>query len=228
MSREIVLDTETTGLKPEQGDRLVEVGALELVNLLPTGRVWHHYINPERSMPEEAFRVHGLGDDFLADKPVWSALADDFLDFIGDAPLVIHNAPFDMGFLNMELRRLGRTALPAERAIDTLTMARRAFPGAQTTLDALCRRFGVDNTGRVLHGALLDAELLADVYLELKGGREPGLVIGERRQSNAAVSKSAETGAVVRTPLRRTPNADEAEVHAALVAKLKAPLWEKT
>lgn len=225
MSREIVLDTETTGLKPEQGHRLVEVGALEIVNLLPTGRVWHKYVNPEREMPEEAFRVHGLGDDFLADQPLWAELVDDFLAFIGDAPLVIHNAPFDMGFLNMELRRLDRPPLPANRAIDTLAMARRAFPGAQTTLDALCRRFGVDNTGRVLHGALLDAELLADVYLELKGGREPGLVIADRRQARPVAVEARAAPAIARTPLRRTPSGEEAEAHAALVAKLKTPLW---
>ncbi len=171
--REICLDTETTGLKPEEGHRVIEIGAVELHNHIPTGRTFHVYINPERDVPEEAVKVHGLTAEFLADKPTFAEIVDDFLAFIGeDAPLVIHNAEFDRKFLNWELSIVGRPAIPPERCIDTLEIARRKFPGAQNTLDALCRRFGVDNSARELHGALLDAQLLADVYIELIGGRQ--------------------------------------------------------
>ncbi len=172
--REIALDTETTGLNPDEGDRIVEIGAVEMINHVPTGQVYHQYINPERPMPAEAQAVHGLSDEFLADKPLFAHVADDFLAFVGDAALVIHNAVFDMRFINAELTRIGHEPLPMSRAIDTLEVARRRFPGAQNSLDALCRRFSVDNSGRDLHGALLDAELLAKVYLELMGGRQPG------------------------------------------------------
>jgi DNA polymerase-3 subunit epsilon len=175
--REIVMDTETTGLDPADGHRIVEIGAVELVNLLPTGRVYHQYINPERPVPREAENIHGLGNDFLRDKPVFARIATDFLDFIGDSTLVIHNAAFDMRMLNAELTRLGQPVLPMSRAVDTLEIARKRFPGAQASLDALCRRFGVDNSGREKHGALLDTELLAEVYLELMGGRQQGLVL---------------------------------------------------
>lgn len=173
--REIVLDTETTGFEPSEGDRLVEIGGVELFNHVPTGRVYHQYINPQRSMPQSAFEVHGLGDDFLADKPLFAEVAEAFLDFIGDAKLVIHNAAFDMKFLNAELGWLGKPLLPMEQAIDTLAIARRKFPGSPASLDALCRRFGVDNSAREKHGALLDSEILAEVYLELIGGQQPGL-----------------------------------------------------
>ena len=173
--REIVLDTETTGLDPEEGHRIVEIGALELRNGLPTGRTFHKYVNPERSMPAEAYEVHGLGDDFLRGQPVFAAILEEFLDFIAGDPLVIHNAAFDMAMINAELRRHGREPLPDSRAIDTVQIARRKFPGAHASLDALCRRFGVDNSGREKHGALLDSELLAEVYLELQGGRQQGL-----------------------------------------------------
>ena len=173
--REIVMDTETTGLEATGGDRIVEIGGVELINHLPTGRTYHQYINPERTMPREAFEVHGLSDDFLSDKPVFARIADEFLEFIGDARLVIHNASFDMAFFNAELDRLGRPVLPMDRAIDTLEIARRKFPGAQASLDALCKRFGIDNSARTLHGALLDSEILAEVYLELLGGRQQGL-----------------------------------------------------
>ncbi|WP_428513758.1 DNA polymerase III subunit epsilon [Roseovarius sp.] len=175
--REIVLDTETTGFDPEQGDRIVEIGAVELFNHMPTGRRYHEYINPERSMPQEAFEVHGLGDDFLRDKPVFSKIAQSFVDFIGDAKLVIHNAAFDMKFLNAELGWLKMPRIPWEQAVDTLDIARRKFPGSPASLDALCRRFGIDNSSRTLHGALLDSEILAEVYLELIGGRQPDFAL---------------------------------------------------
>ena len=173
--REIVLDTETTGLDPENGHRIVEIGCVEIDNLLPTGRTFHVYLNPERDMPAEAEAVHGLSADFLADKPRFIEIVDEFLDFIGDAPLVIHNAAFDMRFLNAELVRAGREPLPPSRAVDTLALARTRFPGANNTLDALCTRFNVDLSAREKHGALLDSELLAAVYLPLKGGPQPGL-----------------------------------------------------
>ena len=174
MTREIVLDTETTGIDPADGHRVVEIGCVELEGLMPTGNTFHVYINPQRDMPNGAYEVHGLSAEFLSGFPVFSEHAEAFIEFIGDAPLVIHNASFDMKFLNAELGMLGRPLLPPGRAIDTLAMARKAYPGAQNSLDALCRRFGIDNTSRTLHGALLDSELLAEVYLELKGGRQPG------------------------------------------------------
>ena len=163
--REIVLDTETTGLDPANGDRVVEIGCVETMHHIATGESFHVYINPERDMPQEAFNVHGLSEEFLSDKPVFAEIIGDFMAFIGDAPLVIHNAEFDMRFLNAEFKKLGRPLLPRERAIDTVAMARRKFPGAQANLDALCRRFEIDLSRRDKHGALLDAELLADVYL---------------------------------------------------------------
>ena len=175
--REVVLDTETTGLDPKNGDRIVEIGAIELFNHMPTGQYFHQYLNPERQVPQEAFAVHGLSDDFLRNKPRFIDIVEDFLSFIGDAKMVIHNASFDMRFLNEELKRVGRNIFPDNQAIDTLLIARKKFPGAQNSLDALCRRFSIDNSGREKHGALLDSELLSDVYLELIGGRQPGLVL---------------------------------------------------
>ena len=184
--REIVLDTETTGLDPESGDRIIEIGAVELWNHVATGETYHVYINPERSMPEEAFGVHGIGPDLLEsprlpekgevtlkDKPVFAKVGPGFRDFVGNAKLVIHNASFDMKFLNAELGRMGALLIPMEQAIDTLAIARKRFPGSPASLDALCRRFGIDNSNRLLHGALLDSEILAEVYLELIGGRQP-------------------------------------------------------
>ena len=230
--REIVMDTETTGLKPEEGHRVVEIGAVELVNLLPTGRIYHQYINPERAMPKEAERIHGLDDAFLADKPVFARIATDFLDFIGDARLVIHNASFDMMMLNAELRQLGHEPLPMSRAVDTLDLARRRFPGAQASLDALCRRFEVDNSGREKHGALLDSELLAEVYLELMGGRQQGLSLDAGLRPSAEPGASAPAEAAVYRPPPRPrplpPRITEAEraAHAAFVADLgDATLW---
>jgi len=222
--REIVLDTETTGFDAEGGDRIVEIGALELVNHLPTGRTFHVYINPERMMPKEAFDVHGLGDDFLRDKPKFAEVAQGFIDFIGDdARLVIHNASFDMKFLNAELRRAGFQTLPWSRALDTLAMARERFPGSPATLDALCRRFGVDNSGRELHGALLDSELLAEVYLELIGGRQPDLVLNSPVLANKGTDSS---NAQIRPraprprPLAPRLTPQEMQAHADFIAKM--------
>lgn len=182
--REIVLDTETTGLDPAQGDRIVEIGAVELWNHVPTGKTYHQYIDPQRSMPQEAFEVHGLGDDFLRGKPVFARIADEFLDFIGDAKLIIHNASFDMKFLNAELAWAQKRTLPMDQAIDTLAIARRRFPGSPSSLDALCRRFNIDNSARTLHGALLDSEILAEVYLELIGGRQPDFALANNPSSS--------------------------------------------
>ena len=202
--REIILDTETTGLDPSQGDRIVEIGCLELVNRLPSGETFHVYINPQRAMSAEAEAVHGISDAFLADKPKFADIADGFLEFIGTDPLVIHNAAFDMKFLNAELEHVGRAPLEANPVIDTLAMARKRFPGAPASLDALCRRFGVDNSGRVHHGALLDSELLADVYLELSGGRQPGLVF-QADAARAADARTTPDAGAVRQPQQRRP-----------------------
>jgi DNA polymerase-3 subunit epsilon len=228
--REIALDTETTGLEPAEGHRIVEIGAVELFNHMPTGRSWHQYINPERPMPREAFEVHGLGDDFLRDKPVFKAVGRAFLDFVGDARLVIHNASFDMKFLNAELGWAGLPALPLDRALDTLLIARQKFPGAPASLDALCRRFGVDNSAREKHGALLDSEILAEVYLELIGGRQPDLVL-------AGTARMPSTGAAAVLDWRPQPRPvplpprltePEAAAHAAFVAEMgEAALWLK-
>lgn len=236
--REIVLDTETTGLNPRDGDRVVEIGALELINHVPTGASYRQYINPERDMPTGAFEVHGLSEEFLRDYPVFPNICDAFLDFIADSPLIIHNADFDLAFLNMELAVAGRPAISRDRVINTLDMARRRFPGAPASLDALCRRFGIDNSNRTLHGALLDSELLAEVYLELIGGRQPGLVLaGLGADPGAARAKDGPAGRSAsgvpqpvqrppRPPRPHTPTAEELAGHAALVARLTKPLWE--
>ncbi|PWC84572.1 DNA polymerase III subunit epsilon [Azospirillum sp. TSO5] len=223
--REIVLDTETTGFKPEEGHRLVEIGCIELVNHLATGERFHVYLNPERDMPPEAFAVHGLSSEFLADKPLFNDVAADFVAFIGDAPLVIHNAAFDMHFLNWELKIAGHPVMPKDRAIDTLLMARQKFPGSPATLDALCKRFGVDNSNRTLHGALLDAQLLAEVYLELLGGRQTGLSF-----AGGPASKSGPAGPVrIDRPFREARvfalSDDEVAAHAEMLKKIKNPLW---
>lgn len=222
--RQIVLDTETTGLDPLAGHRIVEIGCLELVNHIPTGENFHAYVNPERDVPEEVIRVHGLTRAFLHSHPVFADLADGFLDFIGDTELVIHNAAFDLAFLNAELDRASRPQLDPSRCIDTLLLARRKFPGAPASLDALCRRFGVDNSARDKHGALLDSELLAEVYLELIGGREPGLslVVG----GGEAASGAAVVERTFRAPRPHGPSETELAAHAALLARLKNPLWE--
>jgi len=225
MNREIVLDTETTGLSPQSGDRVVELGCVELINHIPTGRTFHEYFNPERAMPEEAFRVHGLSDDFLRDKPRFSEKAEAFAQFIGDATLIAHNAPFDMGFLNEEFKRCGRGTL-TNKVIDTVQVARERHPGARVSLDALCKHYGIDNSKRTLHGALLDSEILAEVYLELIGGRQVALAL------NAEIRSSSVMIALDRVPARQRPvplaarvSQAEREAHAKLLASLKEPLW---
>ncbi len=221
--REIVLDTETTGLDPNSGHRIVEIGCVETRHHITTGESFHVYINPERDMPEEAFNVHGLSEQFLSDKPVFADVVENFLAFIGDAPLVIHNADFDMKFLNAELKRVGRPLLDRDRAVDTVTMARRKFPGAQANLDALCRRFEIDLSRRDKHGALLDAELLADVYLQLRGGAQPGLELAGDTSRAGGASVVVERQA--RPPRAHAPSAEELTAHAALVESLKDPVW---
>ncbi|MCC6303663.1 MAG: DNA polymerase III subunit epsilon [Rhodobacteraceae bacterium] len=223
--REVVLDTETTGLEPGEGHRIVEIGAVELLNHLPTGVTFQAYLNPERPMPPEAQAVHGLSDAFLADKPRFREAAAGFLAFLGEARLVIHNAAFDLRFLNAELAPLGQPALALERVTDTLALARARFPGAPASLDALCRRFGIDNSGRSLHGALLDCQLLAEVYLELVGGRQPGLGLDGRAAEDAGPAAAAPRAARPR-PLAPRQTAAEAAAHAALVAELgPSSLW---
>ncbi len=227
--REIVLDTETTGLDPASGHRIVEIGCVELLNHVPTGEVYHQYVNPERDMPAEAERVHGLTEAFLAGHPTFAEIADPFADFIGDATLVIHNAAFDLGFINAEFARVGRSAIGSDRAVDTVALARKKFPGAQASLDALCRRFGIDLSGRDLHGALLDSRLLAAVYLELLGGRQHGLDLAQEAIARH-VADAASGGASAAPAGRRMPRPHEATdaektAHAALLAKLKEPIW---
>ena len=228
--REIVLDTETTGFEPDQGDRIVEIGAVELWNHLPTGKTYHQYINPERAMPTSAFEVHGLGDEFLSDKPLFKTIAQDFLDFIQDSRLVIHNASFDMKFLNAELKWVNMPAIPMSQALDTLAIARKKFPGSPASLDALCRRFGIDNASRTLHGALLDSEILAEVYLELIGGRQPGFGL------DSSVANTTETQSVKNTVSRKRPKPlaplrteKETAAHQAFIQKMgDDAIWFKS
>ncbi len=227
--REIVLDTETTGLDPKTGDRIVEIGAIELKGHVPTGNTYHQYINPERVMPKDAFEVHGLGDEFLADKPVFKTIAQAFIDFIGDAKLVIHNAAFDMKFINAELTWAGQPKIEWERAIDTLAIARKKFPGSPASLDALCRRFGIDNSARTLHGALLDSEILAEVYLELIGGRQPdfGLSVASEAQSGADADPSKKLGKRP-NPLPPLLTNEEKAAHDAFVSAMgENALWKR-
>lgn len=218
--REIILDTETTGLDPLRGDRLVEIGGIELINHFPTGRTFHVYINPERSMPEEAFRVHGLSSEFLSDKPVFASVVDDFVTFIEGAKLVIHNASFDMGFINAELKRTGRDIVGMDRVVDTLSMARRRFVGAANSLDALCSRFGIDNSKRTKHGALLDAELLADVYIELIGGRQASFGLSARSQAATGVARRAAGPRQRPVPLGSRLTPEEIALHDAFIAEM--------
>ena len=231
--REIVLDTETTGFDAVNGDRLVEIGCIELFNRIPTGKTFQRYLNPERDMPMAAFQVHGLSIEFLGDKPKFAEIIEDFLEFIGDSPLIIHNAEFDMKFINVELERHGRVAVSVARAIDTVQMARKKFPGAPASLDALCKRYNIDNSNRTLHGALLDAQLLAEVYLELMGGRQAGLGLtvatgatgsgldftGGRRAAGAAIE--------VRPARPHAPRAEELAAHQAFLAKIPNAIWLK-
>ena len=225
--REICLDTETTGLKPEEGHRVIEIGAVELIDKMPTGREYHVYINPERDVPPGAVEVHGLTAEFLADKPRFADIAEEFLEFIGDATLVIHNAEFDRGFLNAELERLGLPLIPRERCVDTLAIARAKFPGAPASLDALCKRFAIDNSHRDLHGALIDAKILAEVYLELVGGRQRALGLMDTDAGNTPTTGSGQYGP---RPHPLPPRLDAAtrRAHADFVATLgDSPLWQR-
>ncbi len=240
--REIVLDTETTGFDPKMGDRIVEIGCLELINHMPTGRTYHQYINPERGMPDEAFGVHGIGPDLLStprpaekgevllkDKPVFKEVGRAFMDFIGDAKLVIHNAAFDMKFLNAELKWMGYQELPWERALDTLAIARKKFPGSPASLDALCRRFDINNASRTLHGALLDSQILAEVYLELIGGRQPDLVLAGGPQGGSMDGSGNDVwrSAARPNPLPSRISAEETAAHTEFVGKLgDDALWK--
>lgn len=230
MLREIVLDTETTGLDAKRGDRLIEIGCLELVNRIPSGREFHRFINPEdREVHPDAEAIHGISSEFLRDKPPFLNVVDDFLAFIGEAALVIHNASFDIGFINMELERAGRTPIPMERVVDTLALARRKHPAGPNSLDALCKRYGIDNSKRVKHGALMDSELLAEVYIELLGERQATLVLGQ--ESVSAVRGSTRRTYAARTrptplPPRLTPEAEE--LHRAYVETLgQDPIWRR-
>ena len=228
MLREIVLDTETTGLDPKTGDRVVEIGCVELVNRFPTGKTWHRYFNPERDMPEAAFKVHGLSSQFLADKPKFKECAEEFVGFIGDAMLVIHNASFDVGFLNAELERVGQPAIQQARVVDTLALARRKFPGAPAGLDALCKRFGVDNSNRVKHGALLDSELLADVYVELIGARQAELGLRAEQQLGTRAFDRSQKAKPRPKPLPSRLTPEEIAAHKAFVATLgEKAVWRK-
>jgi len=225
--REIVLDTETTGLDPLRGDRLVEVGCVEIFNRMPTGQTFHRYINPQREMPKEAQEVHGLTSEFLADKPAFSAIADDFLAFLGDAPLVIHNASFDIGFINAELEKVARTPIPRERLVDTLLLARRKHPGVSNRLDDLCSRYAIDNSHRTKHGALLDAELLAEVYIDLIGARQSQLILAETIQTHISTQSDAPRRQRLE-PLLVRITAAELAAHAAFVATLgEKAMWNE-
>lgn len=226
MKREIVLDTETTGLSPITGDRIVEIGCVELINHIPTGKHFHAYVNPERPVPDEAYRVHGLSDEFLRDKPLFSAIAADLLSFVGDAKLIIHNAEFDLGFLNAELER-ARLPRLANEVVDTVMLARQVHPGARVSLDALCKHYGIDNSRRTLHGALLDSQILAEVYLELIGGRQVALALVA--ETRVALPGTAGGYPVARPrPVPLPPRLSEAEriAHLLLVKTLGADaLW---
>lgn len=223
--REVVFDTETTGFDPDMGDRLIEIGCVELFDRLPTGRTLHLLINPQRDVPAAAVEVHGITTEMLKDKPIFSAIVDEFLDFIGDAPLVAHNAEFDFRFINWELRNSGRDIISASRMVDTLEIAKRRFPGAKATLDALCTRFGIDRSARVKHGALLDAQLLAEVYLELMGGRQ------NRLELVSETTQVVEQIQIVRSwhaPRPHAPTEEELSAHAAFLDRMKKPpLWRQ-
>jgi DNA polymerase-3 subunit epsilon len=226
--REIVWDTETTGFDPQSGDRIVEIGAVELMGHVATGRTFHEYINPERGMPQEAFEVHGLGDDFLRDKPKFAQIGRKFVDFVGDAKLIAHNASFDMKFINAELNWMGLPPIPMEQSLDTLVIARKRFPGSPASLDALCRRFNINNEARTLHGALLDSEILAEVYLELIGGRQPDFALSSQPTRKAG-DVGEWTPSARPNPLPSRLTDAESEAHAEFVSKLGADaMWAKT
>jgi len=226
--REIILDTETTGLEPKDGHRIVEIGCVELVNSIPTGRTWHCYLNPERDMPEQAFAVHGLSSAFLSGQPLFADKADEFLAFVESAMLVIHNAKFDFGFLNAELERASRPLLAWDRIVDTLALARRRHPGAPASLDALCRRYGIDLSGRDLHGALLDCRLLASVYVELVGGKQARLELAGDRVQPADLPGTAAAVRPRPTPLPSRLTSEEQEAHRGFVATLgENAVWRR-
>ena len=220
--REIVLDTETTGLDPKLGHRIVEIGAIELINHIPTDNIYHCYINPERDVDQGAFEVHGLSTQFLSQFETFGNVVDEFNAFIKGDPLIIHNAPFDIGFLNSELLAIGRNAIDENRIIDTLPMARQKFPGAQVNLNALCRKYNIDNSHRDLHGALVDADLLASVYLELIGGKQPGLQLATERKKQGITDSVVQKGRVKRV---FAVNATELEAHSRLLDSLANPIW---
>ena len=230
MLREIVFDTETTGVDPKSGDRIVEIGGIELVNHIPTGRTYHVYLNPERSMPQEAFAVHGLSGEFLADKQVFAAVADDLHSFFSDAKLVAHNANFDLGFLNAEFARTGHALIEASRIVDTLALARRKHPGASNSLDALCTRYGIDTSRRVKHGALLDSELLAEVYIELIGGKQTnlGLTVVRQPAMPLGVAITLPSAPRAERPVVSRLTEDERSAHASFLAKLgEKAIWRR-
>ncbi len=229
MLREIVLDTETTGFKAGEGDRVVEIGCIELINHIPSGKDFHTYLNPERQMPQEAFNVHGLSDEFLADKPLFSEIADDFLEFIADSPLIIHNAPFDMGFLNFELKNINKKPIQ-NKIIDTVLLAREILPGARVSLDALCKHYGVDNSQRDLHGALLDAKILAQIYLELIGGAQATFSLSQTKiKSEEKIIKYETIKELKRqTSLKSRLSEEEKQAHKNMLKQLgKNPLWKQ-
>lgn len=224
--REIIFDTETTGLDPKGGDRMVEIGCIEMMNRVGTGKTFHAYFNPERAMPSEAEAVHGLSDAFLADKPLFSDRADELLAFLGDSPLVAHNAGFDFGFLNNELRICGRSEISLDRMVDTVAIARVRHPGAKLSLDALCTRYGIDRSHRTKHGALLDAELLAQVYVELNGGRQIGLeLVADKSETLVQVSSVATRERKLRPARPHQASDEEIAVHSEFLKSLSAPLW---
>ncbi|HEX8585899.1 MAG TPA: DNA polymerase III subunit epsilon [Allosphingosinicella sp.] len=229
--REIVFDTETTGLSPLTGDRMVEIGCVELVNKVETGRTFHAYFNPRRSMPAGAEAVHGLSDAFLSDKPLFDHLAEDLLDFLGDCPLIAHNASFDFGFLNHELAQCGRPLVCMTRMVDTLAIARTRHPGAKHSLDALCSRYGVDRSVRIKHGALIDAQLLAQCYVELTGGRQIGFSLADSIIVEEKVEANAGTGATlaiqIRAPRPHAPTEEELVAHAAFLNGIADPIWHR-
>ncbi|MFC0206220.1 DNA polymerase III subunit epsilon [Novosphingobium soli] len=224
--REIIFDTETTGFDPRNGDRLVEIGCIEMVNRVTTGRTYHAYFNPQRSMPAEAEAVHGLSDAFLADKPLFASAALEFLEFIGDSPLVAHNAGFDFNFINAELALCGHPPVGLHRMVDTVALAKVRHPGAKLSLDALCTRYGIDRSHRTLHGALLDAELLAQVYVELRGGRQIGLeLIAETTEIVTEIKVLAKKDRIFRQPRPHAASVEELAAHAAFLKAVDSPLW---
>lgn len=222
---EIILDTETTGLDPKSGHRIIEIGMLKMYDKVLTGEKFHFYVNPERDVPIDAYKIHGISTEFLLDKPLFKSIADEFLKFVSEGSLVIHNAPFDMKFINHELSLIGRPSIDMSRVIDTLPMARKKFPGAKVNLDALCKRFKVDNSGRNFHGALLDAKLLSEIYVELIGGRQASFSMSatEDKVADVNIGKSSHSGVNIKVIL---PTEEESANHKLLLEKISKPLWE--